>query len=344
MDTPESWFHRRAAFYVETQVLFHLNEVGVWTLLSDGEAHTAERIAEMLALNPQVTAALLDYVFEVDDMLIRDGEQRYSLSGFGMRVVERFSARRSDGQRKLNMFDVRVGAYGVVWRNLSEMLTGKSQYGRELRRDGRYAEEGVSKLAPNFYSIILEYLHQLGPAAVLEVGVGTGLLEKVAESYTATAFYGLDKNEAALRLKGDSASSKRVGNMRWILADYFDVETWLPIVEAECRGIIYSLHFHELLSRGEARFVDTLRKLRIALPNWTVIALEQPRLPHSAREGTAEALWLYAQSNVLIHHLIGNGRILDAESWVDLGHRAGCHDVEQRACGYLGYTAFVFRL
>ena len=119
MESPESWFHRRATFYVEAQILFHLNQAGVWSLLKKGGSHTAPQIAGSLRLDAAATDALLDYVYQVDGLLDRDEQDRYSLSEFGRKVVERFSDLKGDGgQESINMFDVRVGAYGPVWQNL----------------------------------------------------------------------------------------------------------------------------------------------------------------------------------------------------------------------------------
>jgi hypothetical protein len=66
MESPESWFHRRATLYVEAQILFHLNQAGVWDRLKRGGPLTAQQIADALRLEAGPTDALLDYVFEVD--------------------------------------------------------------------------------------------------------------------------------------------------------------------------------------------------------------------------------------------------------------------------------------
>src|SRR5271157_484560 len=125
METPEIWFHRRATSYVEAQILFHLNQAGVFNLLDEGESRTAAEIAGSLQLDGSATEALLDYLHSVDDLLDRDARGGYSLSEFGMKVVERFSnGGRDGGRRMINLFDVRVGAYRPVWENLGHMLAG----------------------------------------------------------------------------------------------------------------------------------------------------------------------------------------------------------------------------
>ena len=345
MESPEAWFHRRATLYVEAQILFHLNQAGVWGLLKKGGAHTAPQIADSLRLDAGATDALLDYVFEVDNLLDRDPEQQYSLSEFGRKVVDRFSdMKAAPGEQTINMFDVRVGAYGPVWQNLGRMLTRDGRYGEDFHREGRYAENGVFKLAMNFWPSLREHIDEWKVDTVLEVGLTTGLQEKGAETYPNIVFYGLDRNKGAIERSAAGAVAKSLTNLRFIQGDYFCPDIWTRAVEKGRRGLLFSLHFHELIAAGEQRFVDVLKRLREQLPGWTVVAFEQPRLPHSDKEKISETLWLYSQSNILIHHLIGNGRILSRDTWIDLGHQAGCRTVTDRPCNYLGYLAFAYQL
>jgi hypothetical protein len=348
MESPESWFHRRATLYVEAQILFHLNQVGVWSLLKKGGSHTAPQIASSLKLDVAATDALLDYVFHVDGLLDRDEQDGYSLSEFGRKVIERFSDQKGDdgqgsGQESINMFDVRVGAYGPVWQNLGRMLSGDGRYGKDFHREGRYAENGVFKLAMRFWDSLTEHVDELGVDRIVEVGLTTGLVERLGESYPDHHLYGLDRSELTIKKNAESAATKNVTNIHWLQADYFATESWCKEVDAKRPGLIFSLHFHELIAGGEGRFLEALRQLKTALPNWALLAFEQPRLPHGDRESTPETLWLYSQSNILIHHLIGNGRILSRDVWLDLGRQAGCRQVTDRPCNYLGYRAFLFQ-
>jgi hypothetical protein len=344
MESPENWFHRRATLYVEAQILFHLNQAGVWSLLKKGGSHTAPQIASSLRLNVAATDALLDYVFQVDGLLDRDGEEKYSLSEFGRKVFERFSDQKGDtGQESINMFDVRVGAYGPVWQNLGRMLSGDGRYGEDFHREGRYAEDGVFKLAMRFWDSLIEHVEELGVDRIVEVGLTTGLVEKLGDRYPGHQLYGLDRSELVIKRNAASAAAKSVTNIQWLQGDYFDVDGWCKEVDARRPGLIFSLHFHELIAGGEERFLEALRHLKTVLPNWALLAFEQPRLPHSDRASTPETLWLYSQSNILIHHLIGNGRILSTDTWMDLGSQAGCRQVAERSCNYLGYRAFLFQ-
>lgn len=344
VESPESWFHRRATFYVEAQILFHLNQAGVLRALAGRPGLTAAEVARSLDLDPAVTDALLDYVFGVDDLLERDEAGRYSLSPFGEQVLARYSDGADDPDRRsINMFDVRVGAYGPVWRNLGGMLKGETRYGDDFQREGRYAENGVSKLARHFAGALCEAIDEAGAEAVLEVGTTTGLLGQVFERRPAMALYGVDKSQRALDLT-EAALSGLPCDPRLIRADFLDVSDWVEGVDGDLPGLIFSLHFHEMIAQGGDRLVTALRVLRQRLPGWVVLALEQPRLPQAERAALPETLWLYGQSNILIHHLIGNGRILSREGWLALGEAAGCRRVTETACDYLGYRAFAFHL
>jgi hypothetical protein len=346
METPESWFHRRATFYVEAQILFHLNQAGVLRALSGPTPRSAAEVARALDLDPTVTDALLDYVFGVDDLLDRDEAGRYSLSTFGARVLARYADADGGGEadrRSINMFDVRVGAYGPVWRNLGGMLKGEVRYGSDFHREGRFAENGVTKLARHFAGALCEAIDDLGAEAVLEVGATSGLLSQLSERRPQLALYGVDKSQRALDVTaaGLSAASR---DGRLILADFFDVSDWAESVDGDRPGVIFSLHFHEMIAQGADRLIMALRVLRQRLPGWVVVALEQPRLPQAERGALPETLWLYGQSNILIHHLIGNGRILSREDWIGLGEAAGCVKTTDTSCDYLGYRAFAFHL
>src|ERR1700709_2854658 len=279
MESPESWFHNRATLYVEAQILFHLNQAGVWSLLKRGGAHTAPQIASSRRPRLAATDALLDYVFQVDRLLERDDQDTYSLSEFGRQVVERFSDAKGDaGQDSINMFDVRVGAYGPVWQNLGRMLSGDGRYGEDFQREGRYAENGVFKLAMRFWDSLVEPVDELGVARVVEVGLTTGLVEKLGEKCPGHRLYGLDRSEHTLERNAARAAARNVTNIQWLRGDYFDVERWSQAVDAGRPGLIFSLHFHELIAAGEERFREARCRVKSAPPGWAPLAFSHLQL------------------------------------------------------------------
>ena len=95
---PELWFHERAAFYGEAQVLYHLNESGVFLRLAE-DGGTTEEIAASLGLVEGGLQSLLEFVEGVDDLIARDGQGRWSRSERGRRVLDRFGRMDPDGLR-----------------------------------------------------------------------------------------------------------------------------------------------------------------------------------------------------------------------------------------------------
>ena len=134
------------------------------------------------------------------------------------------------------------------------------------------------------------------------------------------------------------------GDISWVQADVFEPDTWVSELTGSERVAFFSVHFHELLSAGEERVVELLRSLSVSHPGSYVLAMEQPRLSQEAREVIPRAQWLYSQANELIHHLIGNGRILADEDWRSLFERGGCRCLRVESMEFLGYQLYVFEL
>jgi hypothetical protein len=109
----------------------------------------------------------------------------------------------------------------------------------------------------------------------------------------------------------------------------------------DARVMYFSCHFHEFLSHGTGVVERALRELTAATNTAGILALEQPRLEPELREGTSSTQWLYAQSNVLIHHLIKNARILYGAEWEELLRNGGCGDVWVEETKGFGFNAYV---
>ncbi len=172
----------------------------------------------------------------------------------------------------------------------------------------------------------------------------SGLLERLADGRPDLGLVGLDRDPAALTDMAARAERAGVGRCQWVAGDFFEPSGWAETLPDAETGVVFSIHFHELLAAGEARVVEALRGLAAARPGWHVVALEQPRLPAEDEARVSETLWLYNHSNLLIHHLIGNGRILTDADWRALFERAGCRISAVTPLRYLGYQAYTARL
>ena len=326
--TPEAWFHDRATHYVEAQLLHHLGTAGVIGLLATDGPLTTDAIAERLGLVRDVLETLLTYVEGVDELLVRDAGGAWRLTDFGSAVVERYGRVTEDGLR-INLFDVRVGCYGPVWAGAGALLDGSATYGDEVVRRGDVSARALYTICQRMAPAVRAAADASGARFAVEFGVTTGLLEGLPSSL---ARVGLDRSAAAI---AEAAARPAASGVTWLEADLFDADAWLPSLP-EGPGLLYSVHFHEILAAGEDRVTALLKTLRERLPGWSILALEQP-LP---RPGLPRVERLYAWSNVLIHHLVGNGRILDDAGWRALFEGAGWSIASADPIGYLGYVAY----
>ena len=343
MTRPEEWFHERATHYVEAQILFHLNEAGLFDQLDRDGPATVGVLSEALDLDPEVLACCLDYVHGVDQLFDRDEEGRYGLSEFGRKVLTRYSRDDVD-RRNFNFFDVRVGAYGPVWAGLGRMLSGDVHYGETLRRAGSYAAQGVYKVAAQLAPAVRAAVEELGIAGLIEVGVPTGLLARLLPSAPGLQGVGLDRDGSALREAKERAAQLGVNGIEWVHGDFFRPDDWVgrvPDVEPQA---LASIHFHEFVADGGEKLKALIGGLRERLPGLYLVVVEQDRLPPSAEDDVSRTVWLYSHSNVLIHHLIKNARILSRDEWVSLFTDAGCRVERVQPLHYLGYHLYVFQV
>ena len=191
-DNPEEWFHVRAAFYVETQLLFHLNQKGVFSAIYAEGPLTPHALAEKLNLQPEPLAVMLEYVEGVDHLIERDAQGRFQFSEFGLEICQRYGRDTPEG-RQFNFFDVRAGAYGPVWSGADGLLDGSTPYGQGIERRGAMAAGALYKSAHAMSPVLREILSSLKVDTAVEWGVETGLLECIAEKDASIHFFFIDR-------------------------------------------------------------------------------------------------------------------------------------------------------
>ena len=336
----ELWFHRRASFYVESQVLFHLNQCGVFAAMADGRCFSSAELAMELQLERGPLQACLEYISSMDSILSESEEGGFVLTESGQKVLERFGRSTPTGPA-INLFDVRVGGYGPVWSALGALIRGEKTYGAEVSRAGELAAEGVYKIGERMAPGLARVLEELPVGVEVELGVTTGLLERMSQRGPARMRVGMDRSQEALLQADKRARLSSQTDLNWIQGDFFESLESLGTLKPRQDVVFFSVHFHEFLAQGRAAVVAWLKSLRGAFPGAWVVALEHPAMDGQA--GT-EVLRLYSASNRFIHHLIGNGHILSPREWTALFEESGAQVRAVQDLGYLGYQAWVVEL
>ncbi len=337
---PQEWFHRLATHYVEAQIYFHLNQCGVFQKLQEGASAAA--MAAALDLDERILQSLLDYVADVGDIASVDAEGVFRLTPFGQAVVARYS--KVNGERvSYNMFDVRIGAWGPVWVNLGDMLRKTKAYGTDVHRTGEFAADGLFKLAAPLAEAVQRAADQLGATAIVELGPTSGILAQLAcaPGGGKRRYAGVDIKPESLEAASRLARERGVDFIAWLYGNAFEPAAWMGTLHEEKRVLYFSCHFHEFLSHGVPLVEGALRELTAAPNTAGILALEQPRLEQELRDGSSPTRWLYAQSNVLIHHLIKNARILYGSEWQELLRRGGCSEVWVEGTRGFGFSAYI---
>lgn len=336
---PETWFHTLATHYVEAQIYFHLNQSGVFQKLTDAPQGAGD-LAQALRLDVRILDILLDYCASVGALIARTAGGQYVVTPFGAGVLRRYG--KVNGPRVThNLFDVRIGAWGPLWTHLGGLLRQEKVYGVDVRRAGEYAADGLFKLAAPLASTVEAVAARLNAAAVVELGPTSGILAQLAEKASTRRHLGLDIKRESLADARRLAEERGVAGITWLLGDLFAPREWLRDLQSTGPVLFFSCHFHEFLAGGEQPVIQALREIMQWEHTAGIVALEQPRPQDSERTGACTADWLYAHSNVLIHHLIKNAKILTGPQWLQLLREAGCRTVTQEQTDCFGFNAYV---
>lgn len=341
--SPESFFHEVGTHYVVAEILFSLNQTTILSRLFDAGTLDLEKVCKEERLNQQVVTSLLDYLSNVTPLFEYSREKStVHLSEFGQKYLSRYSRRTADGSLHLNFWDVRVGGYGNVWNAVDRLSTNQLTYGVDIKREGQFAEGGVFKTANGFWPAIESTLKMLTDVDVIgEFGINSGLLKFVEQKIPQLKIMGIDKsNESIQNFKNIFGESKQI-DLKY--ENILNVASWGHGLGRSGKKLFFSVHFHEFMA-VDGLVPMLMRNLKNQFDEPYILSFEQPRYDSTERENMQEHLWLYSQSNILIHHLIGNGKILSRTEWARLFESTGGRILEQKPIGYLGYEMFLVKL
>lgn len=338
-ENPRAWFHELATHYLVAQVIFHLSQTGVIQELDIAESVDVKDLSQKLSLDERVLSIVLEYAAGTDPVIEKIGEGRYRLTDFGREVARQFCRKDSEG-RKYNLFDVRIGALGNVWQNLSGLLKGDLVYGKNIVRNGAYAADGVYKLAAGNFPSLENAVRDFSPSAVVEFGPTSGLMQLLAGKFPDLRLYGIDRKQESLDEAERYARNAGVSNIKWIRSDMYDIGAWSPNLVTEKNVIFFSVHFHEFLSAGENRFREFLAEMAGEFKGSRIIVMDIPAIAPDVKESVPPSLWQFSAYNIISHHLIGTGRILTEDQWKNLLQIPQAKLIRVEPSGSFGYVSF----
>jgi SAM-dependent methyltransferase len=129
----------------------------------------------------------------------------------------------------LAQFNFYFEAYGPVTRELDKLVTGESQYGRDVLRNGEALGKHSGVLFHRFYTpLVLEVLHEYGASKVLDLGCGGGRsLVDACKRDSNLRGVGLDISEPAIEAARRLAQSEGLQDrLTFVTGDAFRPETW----------------------------------------------------------------------------------------------------------------------
>ena len=336
--SPEAYFHDVGTQYVVAQLLFHLNQTSILSSVFQKETVHLAEFCQQLKLNEDVTTAVFDYLANVTPLF--DFKNGYiSITEFGREYLSRYGRKTDDGNVNMNFWDVSVGAYGNVWEAIHLLSTNKSVYGKDIKRKGEHAEGGVFKSAQNFWPAIESATEMINDLDLIaELGVNSGLLKFLDDKNSVIPLLGIDRNQAAI--KKFSSIFPDLKKVSFVCQDIVDVDKWSAGINPEKPKLFYSIHFHEFMAHPET-VVRFFKNIKSHFNKSYVLAFEQPRYREEERSQMPEHRWQYCYSNILIHDLIGNGKILYRDEWRKFFESCGGKVIVHKPIGYLGYEMYL---
>ena len=299
-----------------TRIIQTLYHVGFLDALAAGDSADAGEFASTHGLNAPLLAALCDTLY-IRGFLRKD-ETRYSLDSKGRFLMNTDLIR--------GWFDLAYG-YENVLNNLEPLLRGEIEYGKDLKRDGRYVATGSGLISTSFYfPLVTDKVEQGNYRRVLDIGCGDGtFLRYLCGKLPGVEGVGVDLSpEAVAAGEEQLATLGMSGRIRLHAGDAMELEK----LNGKLAGVDAAATFfvlHELCDGGEnARAVDFLKAFRRALPGVPFYIVEPVR-------PSAEEMRRKPGPGVeyfLLHDLTRQNPI-GREAWLEVFHKAGFASVDE---------------
>jgi SAM-dependent methyltransferase len=294
-----------------TQAIGTLQQLGFFEMLERAPA-SSEELARALSLRTEVLEPLLEYLCSAK-VLYREAN-RWQLSAYG-----RFISLEPHGLFLL------FRAYGPIFTHLSDLLKGKAEYGKDIRRDELWMATGSSQIVKWLpIPVVANWLSKFQCRTLIDVGCGAGdFLGELNRRLGGCRLIGVDRSPEIVQLAQKRNPGGQNRPIAYSVVDAMS-ETDLEdlratVAQADAISIMFVLH--ELVYSG----VDVARKfltnLRQAYPTARLFICEIMRPPpySGIRSG----------SELLLYHALSHQRPLPLEDWTKLFTESG-YRIEQK--------------
>lgn len=235
--------------------------------------------------------------------VLDEWEGRYRLTPRGSMLT---------GEISLARLGFYLEAYAPVTRRMTDLLTGKAVYGRDVvRAGGPLSRHSGTVTTVSYVGLVDEALAGRSPRRVLDIGCGDGSLVLQLCGRRPDLFgVGIDISPDAIdNARTNSARANLAARTAFEVADAFSPDTW-PESAWAADVIIGVGVMHELFRDGEQAVIAILDRLAEALAGGKVFLLGEPELRYDNRANDSDFF--------LVHVLTGQGIPRDRAAWLEV--------------------------
>lgn len=207
-------------------------------------------------------------------------------------------------------------AYAPVTARMTDLITNKVEYGRDVTRAGGALSRHSGTVATvSYVGLVAEALSDRQPRRILDIGCGDGsLILQLCARLPELSGAGIDISRAAVdNARADSERGGLADRTNFEVADAFAPDTWSEKA-AEADVLVGVGVMHELFRDGEDAVIAVLDRLADVLTEGKVFLLGEPELRYDNRENDSDFF--------LVHVLTGQGIPRDRTAWLDVFRRS----------------------
>jgi histidinol-phosphate aminotransferase len=312
---------------VGAHIVFALQDLGIWELLSAGPAPLAGLSAQVGAA-PDLLRALLEVAARFGHVEFRDDVARLSGSGRELLLSRGF-------------FTWAVGGYGALLRALPGLTTGKLAWGHDVRRDEEKVASGSAQVGAELMtSVETRVLAGLDFTSVADIGCGDGSrLVRLCGGEPRRRGLGLDISRAACGMATGRVAAAGLADLVAIRRENI-FEPGNGAVFPGFDLVSSFLMLHDLFTLyGDGRLV--VRALRTAFPDARYFLLADTNAyPWAGHEGP---LPIFSLEFELVHAFMGV-KILPRETYEQAFSESGLEIARREPLGVPSTWLYLLRV